>query len=76
MSETTEAAPEAAQPPVELAAPWKPDPEDEPADGRTVKKGLRRPHRLHHLLSPRRWLQQVVFWGGAIAVSGIAMLFA
>ena len=76
MSDKTEAAPEAAQPPVELAAPSKPDPEDEPAEGRTVKQGLRRPHRLHHLLSPRLWLQRVVFWGGAIAVSGIAMVFA
>ena len=76
MSEKAEAAPEAAPPPVELAAPWKPDPEDEPVEGRNAKQGLRRPHRLHHLLSPRRWLQRFVFWGGAIAVSGIAMLFA
>lgn len=77
MSEKNEAAPESAPPPVELAAPWQPDPEDdEPAEGRGAKQGLRRPHRLHHLLSPRRWLQRLVFWGGAIAVSGIAMLFA
>jgi H+/Cl- antiporter ClcA len=77
MSEKTEAAPEPAPPPVELAAPWQPDPEDdEPAEGHGAKQGLRRPHRLHHLLSPRRWLQRLVFWGGAIAVSGVAILFA
>ena len=76
MSENAEAAPEAAQPPVELAAPWKPDPEDESPEGRGARRGLRRPHRLYHLFSPRLWLQRLVFWGGAIAVSGIAMLFA
>ena len=77
MSEKTGAAPESAPPPVELAAPWQPDPEDDEAgEGRGNKQGLRRPHRLHHLLSPRRWLQRLVFWGGAVAVSGIAILFA
>ena len=78
MAEKAEAAPEPARPPpVELAARWQPDPEDdEPADGGGARQGLRRPHRLLHLLSPRRWLQRLVFWGGAIAVAGVAILFA
>ena len=39
-------------------------------------QGLRRPHRFHHLISPRRWLQRLVFWGGAVAVAAVAILFA
>jgi len=39
-------------------------------------QGLRRPHRFHQLISPRRWLQRVVFWGGAVAVAAAAIPFA
>lgn len=39
-------------------------------------QGLRRPHRFHHLISPHRWLQRLVFWGGAVAVAAAAILFA
>ncbi len=30
----------------------------------------------HHWFSPRLWLRRVAFWGGAICVSAIAILFA
>jgi len=32
--------------------------------------------RLHYLISPRLWLQRLVFWGGAVAVAATAILFA
>jgi H+/Cl- antiporter ClcA len=35
-----------------------------------------RASRLHYLISPRLWLQRIVFWGGAIAVAAAAILFA
>ena len=61
---------------VELAAPWQADAEEEGAEGGRTGRGLRRAPRFHYLFSPRLWLQRIVFWGGAVAVAGAAIVFA
>jgi len=40
------------------------------------RRGLFGSRRLHYLISPRLWLQRLVFWGGAVAVAAAAILFA
>jgi len=40
------------------------------------QQGLLGSRRLHYLISPRLWLQRLVFWGGAVAVAATAILFA
>lgn len=39
-------------------------------------RGLRHAGRFHSLLSPRLWLQRLVFWGGAVTIAGVAIVFA
>jgi H+/Cl- antiporter ClcA len=63
--------------PVELAAPWPtPEAEEEPPQAKRAPRGLRGARRFHYLFSPRLWLQRLVFWVGAIAIAGVAIVFA